>query len=199
MATIVEALPLVGPRPPAALAVAGARRAARVRAWHDGAAPVVPPMLARAHAFLELDRIAVVGVSRDPRAFSRAVLRALVHHGYDAVPVHPAVPELEGRRCFAHIAEAVPRVQAALVLTPPAVAAVVARDCLAAGVREIWFHRGAGPGAATPEAVALCRAAGVEPITDLCPFMVLPEAGWIHRIHARFRRARLPAGGSMSS
>ena len=40
-------------------------------------------------SFLSCRRIAVVGVSRDPKDFSRAVFRAFVERGYDAVPVNP--------------------------------------------------------------------------------------------------------------
>lgn len=64
----------------------------------------------------------------------------------------------------------------------------VARDALRAGVRKVWFHRGAGAGAATPAAIALCRANGVEPVHDLCPFMVLTGTALPHRVHAFFRR-----------
>jgi predicted CoA-binding protein len=146
-------------------------------------------MRERARSFLELDRIAVVGVSRDPRDFSRVILRELLQRGYDAVPVNPSLAEAEGRRCWARVGEIAPPVQGALLLTPPARSAEVVRECLAAGVREIWLHRGAGDGAATPEALGVARASGVEPITDLCPFMAFQGAGWLHRVHALFRGA----------
>lgn len=152
--------------------------------------------LDRARWFLALPRIALVGVSRDPRSFSRAVLRELAGRGIDVVPIHPEAAEIEGRRCFPRVGEAEPPVDAALVLTAPPVAAAVARDCVAAGVRAIWFHRGAGKGCATADAVAACRGAGIEPITDLCPFMALPGAGWMHRVHGAFRRRRLRASAS---
>jgi hypothetical protein len=32
-------------------------------------------------------------------------------------------------------------------------------------------------------------ANGIEPVTDMCPFMALPNAGWFHRAHALLRRA----------
>lgn len=149
--------------------------------------------LEAARRFLGSRRVALVGLSRDPKGFSRAVMRELLARGQDVVPVNPALApgEAEGRRCVARIGEAEPPVDAALLLTPPARTAEAVRECLAAGVRRIWMHRGAGAGSATPEAVALCRAAGVEPVTGLCPFMALPRAGWFHRAHAWFRRREL--------
>ena len=50
-------------------------------------------------SFLSCRRIAVFGVSRDPRDFSRSVFRAFVERGYDAVPVNPHGGEAEGRPC----------------------------------------------------------------------------------------------------
>jgi len=43
----------------------------------------------RASDFLAQRRIALVGVSRDPRDLSRALFRELRGRGYDVVPVHP--------------------------------------------------------------------------------------------------------------
>jgi len=147
----------------------------------------------RGRAFLELSRIALVGLSRDPRDFSRTIFRELVERGYDVVPVNPGLDEVEGRRSWARVSEVAPPVQGALLLTPPARSAEAVRDCIAAGVRQLWLHRGAGAGSASPEALSAARAAGVEPVTDLCPFMALEGAGWFHRVHGFFRGAhRMP-------
>jgi predicted CoA-binding protein len=152
-----------------------------------------------AREFLEQKRIAVVGVSRHPRDFSRAVFRALAERGYDVVPVNPAATEIEGRRAFARVADVAPPVGAALLLTAPARTEAAVRDCMAAGVRRVWMHRGGGPGAATPEALALCAANGLDVVHDLCPFMMLPDAGLGHRLHGYFRRRRLSRAAAAST
>jgi len=152
-----------------------------------------PSSLEAARAFLRARRVALVGASRSEKDLSRAVLKELVARGYDVVPVNPAVAEVAGRRAFARVSEVTPPPDAALVMTPPARAEEVVRDCVAAGVREIWFHRGAGPGAASPAALALCAASGIHAVKDLCPFMALPGAGFPHRLHG-FLRRRLARG-----
>lgn len=144
-----------------------------------------------AERFLKLRRIAVVGVSRDERDFTRLVFKAFVDAGYDAVPVNPAAPEIAGRRAFARVSEITPPVEGAFLMVPPAQADAVTGDALAAGVRELWFQRGGGPGSASAEALARCAAAGVAPVTDLCAFMMLPAAGWFHRFHGFFRKRKL--------
>jgi predicted CoA-binding protein len=149
-------------------------------------------MLDAARTFLALGRFALVGVSRDGKGFSRYVLRELLRRGYDVVPVHPSLEEAEGRRCFARVQDIRPPVSGALVMTSPARAADVVRDCVAAGVGSVWLHRGGGPGSASAEAIALCKAHGLRTVTDLCPFMAMPGAGFFHRAHGFFRALRLP-------
>jgi predicted CoA-binding protein len=140
--------------------------------------------------FLASRRIALVGFSRNPRDFSRSLDAALRRRGHEVVPVNPALAEVEGRRCFPRVSAVDPPVEAALVLVPAPRAAGVVADCLDAGITRIWLHRGGGAGSASPEAMALCVARGVEPVTDLCPLMVLPGAGWPHRIHGWLRGVR---------
>jgi predicted CoA-binding protein len=147
-----------------------------------------PSSLEDARAFLRNRRVALVGASRSEKDLSRAILKELTRRGYDVVPVNPAAHEVEGRAAFARVSGVTPPPDAALVMTPPALAEEVVRDCAAAGVREIWFHRGAGAGAATPAALALCERSGIHAVKDLCPFMALPDAGFPHRFHAFLRR-----------
>jgi predicted CoA-binding protein len=145
--------------------------------------------------FLSCRRLAVVGVSRDPRDFSRSVFRAFVERGYDAVPVNPKGGEAEGRPCARSLREVEPPVEGALLMTPPPATLEAVRDCAEAGVRRVWMHRGAGQGAVHPEAVALCREKGIEVVDGECPFMFLPGTGFAHGVHRFFRRlaGRLPS------
>jgi predicted CoA-binding protein len=71
--------------------------------------------------FLAQKRIAVVGVSHDPKDFSRSLLRTLPERGYDAVAVNPHLNFVDDVRCFATLAEIKPPVDDALVMTSPAI------------------------------------------------------------------------------
>jgi predicted CoA-binding protein len=137
--------------------------------------------------FLAARRIALVGFSRNPADFSRMLDAQLRQRGYDVVPVHPEGGERDGRPCFPRVGAVDPPPAAALLLVPPAQAEAVVRDCLDAGVRRIWLHRGGGKGSASPEALALCASRGVVPVVNLCPMMVLPGTSWPHRLHGWFR------------
>lgn len=138
--------------------------------------------------FLACRRLALVGVSRDPKDFSRGLLRELLARGYDVAPVNPFAAEIEGRPCRRSVKDVEPAAEAALLMTAPSQSEAATRDCLDAGVRLLWFHRGGGGGAASPSALALCRERGATAVPGACPYMFLKDAGWVHRVHGFLHR-----------
>lgn len=148
----------------------------------------MPTDIADVRDFLTQRRIALVGVSRDPKDFSRVLFREMYDRGYDMVPVNPAAGELEGRRCFARVQEIKPPAEGVLVLTPPRDTERVVRDCAEAGIHRVWMHRGAGQGSVNPEAVDFCHQQGIHLVEGYCPFMFLPRTPFFHRAHGFFLR-----------
>jgi hypothetical protein len=142
----------------------------------------------RANEFLAQRRIALVGVSRDPRDLSRTLFHELRQRGYDVVPVHPELASVEGVPCVRRLQDVSPGVDGALLMTPPAATERVVRDCAEAGVARVWMHRGAGRGAVSQAAVAYCREHGIAVVEGACPFMFLPGAGLVHRAHGFLAR-----------
>ncbi len=138
--------------------------------------------------FLAEKRLAIVGVSRSPTDFTRVMMREFVNRGYDVVPVNPAVDSLDGRPCFARVQDILPPVRAVLIMTPPKITEQVIRDCLQAGVKQVWFHKGVGPGAASAESIAYGREHGIGVIPGFCPFMFFEQTAWFHRGHAALLR-----------
>jgi len=141
-----------------------------------------------ANDFLAQRRIALVGVSRNPRDMSRSLFRELQKRGYDVVPVHPWLDSVDGVPCAKRVQDVRPPVAGALLMTPPAVTDAVVRDCAEAGIGRVWMHRGAGRGAVSPDAVRFCREHGIAVVDGACPFMLLPGAGLPHRVHGFFAR-----------
>ena len=144
--------------------------------------------LDRIRAFLGEKRLAIVGVSKQPKHFSRALFRELRKRGFDVVPVNPAATEIEGLPCFANVRDVEPPVSGVLVMTPPAGTEAVVRDCAAAGVARVWMFRGGGTGAVSSEAVRFCEANGIAVIPGDCPFMFLPGGSMVHRFHGLIRK-----------
>ena len=140
------------------------------------------------HEFLAQKRIAMIGVSREPRSFSVTLFQELLRCGYDLIPVNPHTPNVLGHPCFARVQDVTPPVKAALLITSPEVTDTVVEDCARAGIRLVWMHRGVGAGAVSPKAVSFCREQGMEVIAGECPFMFLSASGGVHRIHGFLRK-----------
>ena len=144
--------------------------------------------------FLTHRRLAVVGVSRDPRDFSRTVVAELSGRGYDVVPVNPSGEFIR------RLQDIVPPVESALLMTPPAVTTEVVKDCAEAGIRHVWMHQGVGRGAASPAAIAFCESRGISVVSGACPLMYLPETGFVHRAHRWCREVlRSPRAGGAAT
>jgi predicted CoA-binding protein len=133
--------------------------------------------------FLAQKRIAVAGVSRDPKDFNRSLFRSLREKGYDLVPVNPNAQEIDGVRCFASVRDIQPPVDGVLALTRPEATEAVVRDCIQAGVKRVWMYKAAGQGAVSQAAVDLCAANSIQVVPGYCPFMFLEGAEWFHRLH----------------
>lgn len=138
--------------------------------------------------FLGSKRIAFIGLSRNPADFSRHLYRAFVDRGYEVIPVNPKLTEVDGRPCYSHVGNIVPPLDAALILTPANGSEQVVRECVAAGVRQVWFHRGAGQGAVSDAALELCEDAGIEAVAGECPFMFLSGSSFPHNIHGWIKK-----------
>jgi hypothetical protein len=139
--------------------------------------------MARIREFLGQKRLAIVGVSHQPKDFSRTLFREFRDRGYDAVPVNPAAREIDGQACFARVQEIQPPVTAVLLMTSPAVTETVVKDCAEAGIPRVWMYRAGGAGAVSAQAVGFCESNGISVIPGECPFMFLPEGAWFHRFH----------------
>lgn len=157
----------------------------------------MPTTIADVREFLAQRRIALVGVSRNPKDFSRMLFREMCDRGYDMVPVNPAVSEVESRRCFGRLQEIDPPAEGALVMTAPQDTERVVRDCVEAGVRRVWMHRGGGQGAVSNEAADFCHKNGIHLVEGYCPFMFLPHTQFVHRVHRFLLKllGRYPAEG----
>ena len=133
--------------------------------------------------FLSRKRIAIIGVSRNPKDFTRALYDEFMRRGYDVVAVNPGLADIDERRCFANIGEVKPSPEAVLLMTPAKGRDAIIRECEAAGIRCVWAYGTGGRESLAAETLAACQQSGMTIVEGECPFMFLPNAGGIHRLH----------------
>jgi uncharacterized protein len=133
--------------------------------------------------FLALKRIAVIGVSRNPKETSYALWQELRQRRYDAIPVNPATTEIDGKPCYATVRDIEPPVEGALIMTTSAVAEQVLEDCAVAGIHQVWLYGGLGGGATSTATVAAADRLGLDAVAGHCPYMFLPGTPMFHSFH----------------
>ncbi len=138
----------------------------------------LPPIVAD---FLSGKRIAVAGVSRDPKQTANAIFRKLRASGYEVIPVNPNATEAEGVRCYPDLGSIPGSLDGLVAVTPAGAALDLVRQCSERRVPRIWFHSGIGPGSASAEAVRECQARGLTCIATGCPFMYVAPIDPFHR------------------
>ena len=124
-----------------------------------------------ADEFLAQPRIAVAGVSRDPKQPANLIYRRLRDTDHEVFAVNPNAEEVEGDRAYATVSEIAGGVDGVVVVTTPQAAEGVMADCVQAGVPRVWLHRGIGPGSISENAISYGREHGVKVIAGGCPNM----------------------------
>lgn len=115
-------------------------------------------------------RIAVVGASPNPGRPSHGVMRYLMHHGYECVPINPNAREVLGMRTYRTLEEAVRDggpfdivdVFRRSEFTPE-----IARSAVATGAGALWLQLGV----VNWDAAQIAHDAGLDVVMDRCTAM----------------------------
>ena len=107
----------------------------------------IPTIQEAAATFLANRRVAVTGVSREPKGHAgNVVYQRLRERGYEVFAVNPQADEVEGDRCY-HDLHAIPGgVDAVVIGTRPEAAEETMRECAELGIGHVWMHRAFGSG-----------------------------------------------------
>lgn len=110
--------------------------------------------------FLNGERFAVVGASKDRSKYGNKVLRAYQQAGKTVYPVHPKESEIEGETVYADLAALPESVDGISIITPPAVTESIVRQAVDAGIERVWMQ----PGAESDAAIQAAKDAGLHVI-----------------------------------
>lgn len=133
--------------------------------------------------FLALNKLAVVGVSRNKQKFGSMAYHDLKTKGYTVYPVNPKLAEFDGAKCYPSL-KALPKgVEGAVVVVHPIDAEQVVKDAKSTGIKHIWFQQGAE----SKPAIQYCKQNDMTAITGECIMMFMPNTASFHKVH-RFLR-----------
>ena len=141
----------------------------------------MPTIKEAAEDFLANKRIAVTGVSRDPKTHgANFVYRRLRERGYEVFAVNPNATEVEGDHAYSDLTSIPGGVDAVVIGTRPERAEMTMRECDALGIKHVWMHNSFGGSSVSETATRYGRAHGITVIDGGCPCMFGPTADCGH-------------------
>jgi predicted CoA-binding protein len=143
----------------------------------------MPTMKEAASEFLRHTRVAVTGVSREPKAHgANTVYRRLRERGYEVYAVNPNAEQVEGDRAYPDLASIPGGVDAVVIGTRPETGEDTMHECARLGIAHVWMHRGPGRGSVSKAATEYGRAHGISVIDGGCPCMFGPTGDPGHKL-----------------
>ena len=134
--------------------------------------------LTNINEFLKPKKFALIGLSRDPKKFSRAVYKELSAKGYDIFPVNPNMDDIEGIKCYHNVTDLPEDVKHALFMTPKTNTAGAVENAIHHGFTHIWIQQGAE----TKDAIDAAKQNAVKLVHGAC-IMMHANPGGVHKFH----------------
>ena len=113
-------------------------------------------------------RVAILGASANPERYSNRALRMLLEYGHEAIPVHPALAEIEGIPVHPSLSQIEGPVDTLTLYVNPAVSEPLANDILALRPGRVIFN----PGTESQALKEALESAGI-PTQEACTLVLL--------------------------
>ncbi len=134
--------------------------------------------------FVSQKTLAMVGLSRNEKAFSASIFKELTAKGYKLLPINPNAAEIGGHVCYPSLAKLPEKVGGVLIVTPAAQTARVVQEAADRGMTRVWIQQGAH----SPEAEKLCQERGLSAVSGKCIMMFAEPVSSIHSVHRWFAK-----------
>jgi uncharacterized protein len=134
--------------------------------------------------FLEPKKMAITGVTRNPKKFGYQVYSSLKKKGYDVYPVNPMTAEIDGDRCYPDVSGIPADVNSLLILNSRSHTVPIVKAAVEKGIHNIWIQQMSE----TPEAIDIAKSGNVNLITGQCIFMFAEKVEGFHRFHRGMKK-----------
>ena len=113
---------------------------------------------------LSLNKIVVVGMSKNPSKAAHYVPKYLSEHGYDITPVNPTTSEILGKKCYSSVSEIDEEIDIVDVFRPSDQVLPIIQEAIKKKPKVIWLQEGIH----NSEAEDMAKKAGIKVIFNRC-------------------------------
>ena len=129
--------------------------------------------------FINLKRIAVVGMSRSDKKFGNMAAKELKAKGYEIFSIHPEAQEIDGLTCFPNLKSLSGKVDGVWISIPPAKVSAVLEEATEIGLKNIWLQQGAW----SNEVQETINLLDLSVVSKKCIMMYAPPVKSVHKFH----------------
>ncbi|MBT8242398.1 MAG: CoA-binding protein [Nitrosopumilus sp.] len=113
---------------------------------------------------LELNKIAVVGMSKNSSKAAHYVPKYLHDNGYDVTPVNPNADNILGKKCYDSVDDIDEEIDIVDIFRPSDQVLPIVQEAIKKKPKVIWLQEGIH----NPEAEELAKKAGIKVIFNRC-------------------------------
>ena len=136
------------------------------------------------HQFLDAKRMAIAGVSRNPKKFGHQVFKKLQEQSYSLFPINPDAGTIDGVQVYASVSELPGDVKYLLIVTGKKHTEKLVEEAIAREIDHIWIQQHCE----TPAAIEIAEKAGIHLVAGECIFMWTEPVKGIHQFHKSIKR-----------
>jgi uncharacterized protein len=135
-------------------------------------------------SFLSARKVAIAGVSRNPKKFGHQVFLKLKEKGFEVYPINPFTDSIAGTPSFRGVGSLPLNVNCLLIVTPKKQTRDIVNEAISKGIDNIWIQQMSD----TPESIELATSNPVNLITKECILMHTEPVTGIHKFHRAIKR-----------
>ena len=129
--------------------------------------------------FLANKKLAIAGVSRNPKKFSHTVYQDLKKKGYEVLAVNPVAEGINGDPSYKSVSDLPDDVKHLLIITPKQETDAVLRESINKGITNIWVQQMSE----TADTIRIAEEFNIELISNKCIYMFVEPVSGFHKFH----------------
>jgi predicted CoA-binding protein len=128
--------------------------------------------------FLSDKKLAIAGVSHNPKKFGHILFKTAKEKGFSAIPINKKGGNIDGTQCLESVDAIAGDIRNLLIVTNKKDTAEIVSQAIAKGIPNIWIQNGCE----SADAIKIAQDNHVNLVSKQCFFMYASPTG-IHKFH----------------